>query len=422
MTELIDNRAHRIRTLKHVIRQLHEGEGVTPDHVKRQLKELVQQTDAGEIGAMEQELIAEGMPVEEIRSMCDLHAEVLREITVEPARPEIPPGHPVDTFRRENEAIGKAAAAMRATIAEIRQRPEGDKFDAALHRWQQAYNELTDVDKHYQRKENVLFPRLEEHGITGPSKVMWAKDDTARQLLKLVGRGLAKEDVSLDELIELADSAAEPALEEIEGMIFKEEDILLPMALGTLTEEEWGGIWRHSPEFGWCLVEPREGYQPPEPAEPPPAAEVPVDRGLAFSAGTLTVDQLRAIFSVIPVDLTFVDADDRVRFFSEGPNRVFARSKAILGRKVENCHPPKSVHFVRAILDDFRSGRQDKAEFWINFRGRFVHIRYFAVRDPQGKYLGCLEVTQDLTPLRALEGERRLLEYDTPPQPAGTGS
>jgi DUF438 domain-containing protein len=114
-----------------------------------------------------------------------------REWSTEPSRPEIPPGHAVDTFRRENEAVAKAAGTMRAAIAEIRQRPEGEEFDAALYRWQQAYNELTDVDKHYQRKENVLFPRLEEHGITGLSKVMWAKDDTARQLLKLVGRGLA---------------------------------------------------------------------------------------------------------------------------------------------------------------------------------------------------------------------------------------
>jgi DUF438 domain-containing protein len=130
--------------------------------------------------------------------------------------------------------------------------------------------------------------------------------------------------------------------------------------------------------------------------------------------GTLALEQLVAIFSTLPVDLTFVDADDRVAFFSEGPNRVFARSRAIIGRMVQNCHPPRSVDVVDRILNDFREGRQSVAEFWIQFMGRFVHIRYFAVRNSEGRYLGTLEVTQDVGAIRALEGERRLLEYGEP--------
>jgi uncharacterized protein len=124
---------------------------------------------------------------------------------------------------------------------------------------------------------------------------------------------------------------------------------------------------------------------------------------------------LVAIFKTLPVDLTFVDAEDRVAFFSEGPDRVFSRSKAIIGRKVQHCHPPRSVDVVDRILEDFRQGRQSVAEFWINFHGRFVHIRYFAVRDEQNNYAGTLEVTQDASRIRALEGERRLLEYDAVP-------
>jgi DUF438 domain-containing protein len=130
---------------------------------------------------------------------------------------------------------------------------------------------------------------------------------------------------------------------------------------------------------------------------------------------------MTALFETLPVDITFVGADDRVAFFSEGPDRVFARSRAIIGRKVQHCHPPKSVDTVERILGDFRSGRQSVAEFWINFQGRFVHIRYFAMRDAGGQYLGTLEVTQDLTRLRALDGERRLLEYDSP-APQGAAS
>lgn len=412
MTEIIDNRAHRIRTMKEIIRHLHQGGD--PADVGDRLKMLVQRTDASEIAAMEQELINEGMSVDEVRSMCDLHAQVLNEIRAQPDSQEVPPGHPVDTFRRENEALRRPIDEMKAAVAEARGRPEGDRWQEVVHRMRRAFNDLMDVDKHYLRKENLLFSRLERHGVVGPSKVMWAKHDEARQLLKRVERILSQEDLTGDGLVQLCDTTVEPALEEVEGMIFKEENILFPMALDTLTDQDWGEIWRDSPQYGWCLVEPREGYRPSEPAGPLPAAEVSAERSLPFPTGNLTLDQLKAIFATLPVDLTFIDAEDRVRYFSEGPERIFMRSKAILGRKVQNCHPPGSVHVVDKILSDFRSGGQSVAEFWINFRGEFVHIRYFAVRDPDGQYLGTLEVTQDLTHLRALEGERRLLQYDTP--------
>jgi DUF438 domain-containing protein len=198
---------------------------------------------------------------------------------------------------------------------------------------------------------------------------------------------------------------AAAATRAIEEMIYKEENILLPMATQTLTDEDWAGIWAASPRYGWCLVEPREGYRPQE------AARVTSDAALQMPTGNLTLEQLIGIFQTLPVDITIVDADDRVAFFSEGPDSIFARSKAVVGRKVQYCHPPKSVSTVDEILNDFRSGRQNVAEFWIDFHGRFVHIRYFAVRDAESRYLGTLEVTQNLTPLRALEGERRLLQY-----------
>ena len=179
----------------------------------------------------------------------------------------------------------------------------------------------------------------------------------------------------------------------------------------TLTEDEWGEIWASSPRYGWCLVEPREGYRPPESAVRE-AMRIDERAAVQLPTGSLSLEKLTRIFATLPVDLTFVDTDDRVAFFSEGPERVFARSKAIIGRKVQHCHPPRSVEVVDRILDDFRTGRQSVAEFWIEFQGRFVHIRYFAVRGGEGQYLGTLEVTQDATRLRALEGERRLLQYE----------
>jgi len=408
MSEIIDNKAHRVRTLKHIIKHLHSGQA--PEEVKQQMKELVRQTDYAEIMAMEQELIAEGMPVEEVRSMCDLHSQVTRDVMVQiKPRHEIPPGHPVDIFHRENEALGEVITRLRQAIQQADEATSSTDPVEILVKIKSGFNELMDVDKHYQRKEHVLFSCLERHGITGPSKVMWAKDDDARALLKLLGRALSV----LPDLSNLKNDIvppAERAMAAVSEMIYKEENILLPMALDTLTEDEWAEIWAASPRYGWCLVEPREGYTPPE-SVLRKAMELPKDGVIMLPTGNVTVEQLHAVLSCLPLDLTFVDADDRVAFFTEGPERIFARSKAIIGRKVQHCHPPRSVEIVDRILEDFRSGRQNVAEFWIDFHGKFVHIRYFAVRDKAGAYLGTVELTQDIAPLRQLEGERRLLEY-----------
>lgn len=408
MSELIDNRARRIATLKEIIQHLHKGEA--PDAVRDQLRQIVRQTDACEIMAMEQELIAGGMPVEEVRSMCDLHSQVTRDVLVQlPAKP-IAPGHPVDTFRRENAAVREVINRLRATAAEIGSFDSTADCTAQLFQLRQGANELMDLDKHYQRKEHALFSFLEKHGITGPSKVMWAKDDEIRGLLKRFNAAARDCASAVADCNQLCTAYAAPAMAAVEEMIFKEENILLPMAQQTFTENEWAEIWAASPKYGWCLVEPQEGYTPPPTASAATPA-VPNDGTVMMPTGHVTVEQLTAMLSTLPLDLTFVDAEDRVAFFTEGPDRIFARSKAIIGRKVQHCHPPSSVGIVDRILDDFRAGRQNVAEFWIDFQGKFVHIRYFAVRSHEGQYLGTVELTQDLAPLRALQGERRLLEY-----------
>lgn len=392
MSEFIDNRGRRIGALKDVIQRLHAGEA--PERVKSSLKTLVEGVDYSEIMAMEQQLMADGMPVQEIQAMCDLHSQVTREVLVQLPPAAVAAGHPADTFRRENEALGGVLGRMREAIAHL---GDGGAAEPRLA-FRQALNELMDIEKHYQRKEHLLFSCLERHGVTGPSQVMWGKDDEIRGLLK-----------ELSAETERAVAAAPAALAAIEEMMFKEEQILLPMCLRTFTADEWAEIWESSPRYGWCLVEPREGYRP---AAAPGSEERSTRDGVQLPTGNLTIGQLTSLFATLPVDITFVDADDRVAFFSEGPHRVFARSKAIIGRKVQHCHPPRSVDTVNRILDDFRAGRQDIAEFWLDFRGRFVHVRYFAVRDTEQRYQGTLEVTQDVTEIRALEGERRLLQYE----------
>lgn len=406
MSELIDNRAQRVRTLKTIIKDLHAG--APQDAVRHSLKDLVCQTDYSEIMTMEQELIAEGMPVSEIQGMCDLHSQVTRDVLVQLAPPPLAPGHPIDTFRRENEVLRETIARMQQVMNQVLELAEGDDPGPAVLLWRQSLNELQDIDKHYQRKEHLLFTCLERHGISGPSKVMWGKDDENRELLKDLSTALREPNLTAAESKLLASTTGvAAAVNALKEMIYKEEQILFPICLERFTADEWAEIWASSPRYGWCLVEPREGYRP-QVAE---HSERPANSGVMLPTGNLAIEQLTAIFSTLPVDLTFVDADDRVAFFSEGPHRVFARSRAIIGRKVQNCHPPRSVDIVDRILSDFREGRQSVAEFWIQFMGRFVHIRYFAVRDGAGEYLGTLEVTQDVGSIRALEGERRLLEY-----------
>lgn len=408
MSELIDNRTRRIDTLKQIIQHLHKGE--SPEIVRGQLREIVRQTDASEIMAMEQQLISTGVPVEHIQSMCDLHSQVTRDVLVQlPSRP-LMAGHPIDTFRRENAAIREVVEEVRSTIAEIAALNDFADCTAMLLRLRQSANNLMDIDKHYQRKEHALFSCLERHGVTGPSKVMWAKDDEVRALLKRLNHAASGCRPLASDCKQVCNTLALPALAAVEEMIFKEENILLPMSQQTLTEDEWGEIWAVSPKYGWCLVEPQQGYKPPQnSAETTPA--LPTDGTITMPTGRVTVEQLTAVFSTLPLDLTFVDADDRVAFFTEGPARIFARSKAIIGRKVQHCHPPSSVDLVNRILADFRAGRQDVAEFWINFHGKFAHIRYLAVRDKDANYVGTLELTQDIAPLRELKGERRLLQY-----------
>lgn len=410
MSELIDNKANRIRVLKDIIKHLHAGKA--PEQVQKQMRELVKQTDASEIMAMEQELMAEGMPVEEVQSMCDLHSQVTRDVLVQIAnRKEIAPGHPVDTFSRENEALRAVIAFMNTAIGELQNLPAESDPASIVLRLRQGFNDLMDVDKHYQRKEHILFSCLERHGIAGPSKVMWAKDDDVRSSLKQLGQRLHPGPATTEEWRAALLRATSAALNAVEEMIYKEENILLPMSLETLSEDEWAEIWSASPKYGWCIVEPRLGYVPAV-SVTTESINVPPTGALMLPTGNVSLEQLVGILGTLPLDLTFVDADDRVAFFTEGPDRVFARSKAIIGRKVHNCHPPKSVETVDQILSDFKAGRQSVAEFWINFQEKFVHVRYFAVRAEDGRYLGTVELTQDLTPLRALQGQRRLLEYE----------
>lgn len=197
----------------------------------------------------------------------------------------------------------------------------------------------------------------------------------------------------------------------LRDMIYKEEHILFPMALETLTDEEWSKVKKGEEEIGFAWIEPEKGWLPSAAEVSPEIAAANVG-SINLDTGRLTVEQLNLLLTHLPVDVSFVNENDEVVYYSQTAERIFPRSPGIIGRKVQNCHPSKSVDTVQKILDGFRAGSRDTAEFWIQMRGRFIHIRYFAVRDAKGKYIGTLEVSQDVTDIRGLEGERRLLNWD----------
>jgi len=414
MSELLDNSRHRIETLKGIIRQLHGG--ADPEQLKDEFGDLLAEVGVTEIAAMENSLMTEGMAQEEIQRMCDVHAAVLGGGgSCMPV--DVPTGHPVQTFQLENVKIREVTAHYREAVAEIGE--STGVLDAVLAAWRRAHDELAGLETHYLRKEYLVFPFLEKAGIAGPPKVMWGVHDEIRAKIAAAADLLDNTaELDSEQLRLAAETVIEPMLEQIESMTSKEDRILWPMCLEHLTVRDWESVRGQWDEFGRGLVEPAGIWLPVLPQLPEKPVDLPSDDAITLPSGHLSVRQLTSLLNTLPMDITFVDADDRVGFFSEGTDRVFARNRAIIGRKVEDCHPPKSVHIVEAVVSDLKSGKRDVAEFWIQMGPRFVHIRYFAMRDDGGEFLGTLEVTQDIAPLRALEGERRLLA-EVPGEGAG---
>jgi uncharacterized protein len=407
MSEIINNSEKRKELLKHMIFQLHSGEA--PGLVKKRLAELLVSIPYDEVVEVEQELISDGLPVEEVLKLCDIHQLVLDGHIDQTGTKTVPDGHPVDTFKKENRELEKLIDQAGTVFSEVKT-IKNDEVMRWMLKVHALLNSLMDVDKHYLRKEYLLFPFLEKYEITGPPKVMWGKHDEIRVLLKAAIEAVSTPgNVSADEAATITDLILIPAVKGVSDMISKEEEILLPMSLEKLTESDWLSIYNQTMEFGYCLYDPHTDWKPEGTADIL-ATNIP-GKNIQLSTGSFNIDELEAIFKTLQVDLTFVDKDDKVKFFSLGPDRIFTRNRAILGRDVRMCHPPSSVHVVEQILTDFKSGRQNAASFWINMRGKFIYIDYYAVRDKDGNYLGTLEYTQDITKLRELEGEQRLLSY-----------
>ena len=406
MSEIINNREYRQKVLKELIMELHAGKSV--EEVKSRFEELIKGVSASEISEMEQALIMEGMPVEEVQRLCDVHAAVFKgsiEDIHKVQKPDETPGHPVHTFKLENRELEKLInERLKPHLAEFRASDNSENIYKLL----EDINLLLDIDKHYSRKENLLFPYMEKYGITAPPKVMWGVDDEIRAAIKEIKSMLQSYKGEKELVFTKADETAGRVIE----MIFKEENILFPMVMETLSEDEWLTIESESDEIGYCLTEPQGKWKPERTdveEKQKKTGQTAADGYLKFETGLLTAKEISLMFNNLPIDITFVDKDGAVKYFSQGKERIFPRTKAIIGRQVHNCHPPASVHIVEKLVEDFKTGKKDSESFWIKMGGKYVYIRYFAIRDENGDYVGTMEVTQDIQPIQEISGEKRLV-------------
>ncbi len=316
---------------------------------------------------------------------------------------KLPTGHPVKVYYQESELIQNILSELYDVD------PVAD-----FQKYFNIFNQLTTIEKRFSRKENQLFPYLEKHGWEGPSQGMWSFHDNLRDQIRLLNTYNSEKNTAkiIDNVPYL--------IEGIKRLLSIEDMRLFPNSMELLSEEEWKEFYQGDEEIGWMLLEKPLPYPAIEQETYVHPSDDFTQRDLSFSLentfhydeGYMTPEQVNLLLRFLPVDITFVDENDKVIFYNRGEDRVFPRSKGIIGREVRFCHPPKSVDMVLRIVEEFKAGTKDVAEFWFNFRGRIIHIRYFAIRDNNKKYRGVIEMSQDVTDIQKLEGEKRLLDWD----------
>lgn len=411
MSELINNSQQRKEELNKIIKALNEREdhSTVQKEIKRDFKKLLDTLSPEEIAEAEQALIAEGVAVEEVQQLCELHVDTFHEALKNASKRtedgngnEKLSGHPVANYRAENKELKSQISAFKKAYKRLKRKNDFNDFNEAL-------KNLSMIEIHYQRKENQLFPFLEEVDFTGPSKVMWGKHDEIRDVFRKLKTAVKEENVG--ECVSLSKTL----IPQLKRMVFMEEKILFPTAIRKLPEDVWATIRKGESEIGYAWIKPGNLWAPEIVSEKKVDFESTPkktdDDLIDLSVGKLTANQIDLMLKNLPIDITFVDENDKVRYFSQGKERIFPRSPGIIGRSVENCHPPKSVHVVKKIVEDFKEGKREEAEFWIQMNGSFIHIRYFPLFEGD-EYKGVIEVSQEISGIKALEGEKRLLDEE----------
>ncbi len=418
MGSYLNSSPERLEAILSIVTDFFNGTGIQTLS-KRFDIELNGSISAGEFALAEQKV--EDMGVDnlafeaKVDNLLKLFKKSLDKVSIE----GLEEGHPLDTFIKENIAIKDLLAELRIAEKNVNLEHIDYKY------WKEAYDKIGQINTHYVRKENQLFPYLETKGFDKPSTVMWAMHDNIRALIKQYHSLL--ESKNYQQLFESQDKL----FAAIEDMIFKEEKILWSTSLELISTDEWIAIRQGEDEVGYCLIDTPPMWNPKwkHPSEKIKTSSVQVAENvdpamfsgngkmskqqgaINLDVGAITPEQINLIFKYMPFDVTYVDENNEVRYYNKGEDRVFPRSSGIIGRQVKYCHPPKSVHIVEKIVDSFRNGEKDEANFWINFKDKFVYIQYFAVRDNEGNYKGVLEITYDAKTVRSLEGEQRLLDW-----------
>ncbi|WP_079718906.1 DUF438 domain-containing protein [Salegentibacter holothuriorum] len=313
----------------------------------------------------------------------------------------LPEGHPIKIYSKEKELI----LLLLKELEETNPVEETQKY-------YNIFNQLQSIERRFERKENQLFPFLEQKGWNGPSQGMWSFHDNLREQFKLL-----RKKITYRELKEV-EADARFLTSGIHRLLLIEEDVLFPNALEILSEKDWIEVRKGEEEIGWMLTETPAAFPKKEeyihPSQDTTKRELSfnLENTAHYDEGYMSVDQVNLLLKTMPLDITYVDENDKVIFYNRGEERVFPRSAGIIGREVKFCHPPKSVGTVLKILEEFRKGTKNEASFWINFKGRLIYIRYFAVRDAEKKYKGVIEMSQDITDIKKIEGENRLLNWE----------
>lgn len=400
------------------IKQQYEKGGLSLDEAKNRMKSEVGRISPEEFAAAEQMFKDEDPDEcrnEDVRTMLEVF-----EGLIQPDDPGLPYGHPIDAYLRENKKMKE----LLLKGDELAQQP------FVLNPWLELMEQIIQYKIHFSRKQNQLYSALERHGFDRPSTTMWVYDDEIRDEMNSAQEILRNSDVNEEFFFD----AYRQMTVDLRDLMEKEELILYPTSLKLITEEEFEEMKSGDREIGFFLIDmpDYDRYVSEKEAKAVVAEQTGLmddlaallakygqnmvtdtkDKVLDVAEGKLTLDQINLLFRHMPVDLSYVDENDLVKFYTDTEHRVFPRSKGVIGREVRNCHPPKSLHAVEEIIEKFRSGEQSKAEFWINKPDLFIYILYVAVRDKDGTFRGVLEMMQDCTHIRRLEGERRLLTWE----------
>lgn len=396
----------RQQALLKILHYIQDGGDFT--EAKKMFQESFDKVDVSEITAAERELIAQGLDPRKIQYLCNVHADVFKgNIKENAANPDFAtPGHPVNTLKQENMVI---KSLVNDYLLPNLKKWEKDHSEQTLSKIKQALSDLATIGKHYARKETSFFPLMTKYGITAPPQVMWGVDDKIRRLIKEANNVVNENDVDPAKLRKIIDEVSHEVLE----MIFKEEEIMVPMIDEVASPADWGNVKEEEKQIGYTLINPPMNWKPKE--EPKTAGPLSVDHlsslFINFKEGALNLEQLSAILDLLPFALTFVDENDKVAYFGGGA-AIFPHSKNAIGNSVFSCHTPESKPIVEKIFQDLHSGKKKVVTYWFKPKmlGRMLYLRYYAVHNKDGKYLGCLEVAEDITDIQKLSGQKKTEE------------